>query len=128
MHCSNLGSDALKKAIDDYLGKHPEIAAVVRPPERSRDEVYADRFGPPPTLPADAAASSTMHVITPRRAGCTPHDGMACCPFCDAEIPSDSHTCEPCGKDLAHCPNCNALIGKGAHDCPICGADLDGEH
>jgi RNA polymerase subunit RPABC4/transcription elongation factor Spt4 len=53
---------------------------------------------------------------------------MACCPFCDAEIPQDSHVCDPCGKELARCPKCGALMAKGAHDCPVCGADLDAAH
>jgi nitrogen fixation NifU-like protein len=115
MHCSNLGADALHKAIEDYLSRHPQQAGAVQVPEKTRDEVYADRFGGPLAQPQPAA----------KIGGCSPRTGFACCPFCDAEIPKDSKICEPCGKELTHCPKCNAMIPKGAHDCPVCGFDLE---
>jgi nitrogen fixation NifU-like protein len=114
MHCSNLGADALKKAIQDYLQKRPDLAASIAEPPKSRGEVYAERFGGP------------LGHVAPKKPGCTPREGFACCPFCDSEIPKDSKVCEPCGKDLKHCPKCNALLPSNAHDCSVCGFDFDG--
>jgi nitrogen fixation protein NifU and related proteins len=119
MHCSNLGSDALKKAIEDYLGKHPDIAEKLNLPQPSRDDVYADRFsGMAGHAPADPEAER------PTIPGCGAADGMSCCPYCDAEIPSKSELCEPCGHELAHCPKCDTIVPKNAHDCPSCGYDM----
>lgn len=110
LHCSNLGADALRKAIEDYLIRHPEEAAGIQVRERPREQVYEERFG-------GAAAQAT--------GSCQSKDGTACCPFCDAEIPADSRLCGPCGQRLEHCPNCNAIVPANAHDCPQCGADLE---
>ena len=44
MHCSNLGADALHKAIADYYEKRGE--PIPNPDaEKSREEVYEERFG-----------------------------------------------------------------------------------
>lgn len=110
MHCSNLGSDALHNAIENYLEKHPEAAADIDRPEKSRQEVYEERF-------AGLLKNPTND--------CSVRNGITCCPFCDAEIPSDSEICEPCGQELAHCPKCNAIIPQNAHDCPQCGYDFE---
>ncbi len=58
LHCSNLGADALHLAIQDYLSRHPQEAASLKMPERSREDVYEERFGrfghgPAPTEKAD---------------------------------------------------------------------------
>jgi len=44
LHCSNLGADALHKAIEDYLAKHPEEGKSVAIPQKSREEIYEERF------------------------------------------------------------------------------------
>jgi len=116
MHCSNLGSDALHKAIEDYLSRHPEIAATLDRPEKPREEVYAERFAGVVAAKTEGQAGGSA---------CGAVSGMACCPYCDAEIPADSELCEPCGHELAHCPQCNGIVPRNAHDCPSCGADLE---
>jgi len=109
MHCSNLGADALHKAIEDYLSRHPEVAAAIQRPEKPREEVYQERFS----------------GIVGRTDACQPVDGMVCCPFCDSQIPDKSPLCEPCGQELQSCPKCSGLMGKGAHDCPYCGYEFN---
>ncbi|NLH50296.1 MAG: Fe-S cluster assembly scaffold protein NifU [Myxococcales bacterium] len=119
MHCSNLGADALHKAIQNYLDKNAAADATVKIPEKSREDIYAERFGGP--LPQAAPTA----LPTVKSKGCSAKEGFACCPFCDAEIPKDSPICEPCGKELAHCPKCGAIMPKGAHDCPTCGFEMN---
>jgi len=113
MHCSNLGSDALRKAIGDYLRRHPEEAVKINVPEISREQIYEERFG----LHGSAQADESTPALAP---------GMSDCPFCHARIPQDSKLCEPCGRELDRCPHCQALIPRGSHECPECGKELTG--
>lgn len=113
MHCSNLGSDALRKAIDDYLRRHPEEAAKIAVPEISREQIYEERFG----LGGSAASNGSQPALAP---------GLSVCPYCHARIPEDSKMCEPCGRELERCPQCHSLIPKDSHECPECGKELAG--
>ena len=103
MHCSNLGADALQKAIKDYIKKNPDQDIQVIEP--SRDEVYERRFGGK----RDAIEARIDQI---------------CCPYCEATVPSESKICEPCGRDLPKCPHCGANLEPGMHDCPDCGKEI----
>lgn len=114
LHCSNLGADALHKAIEDYFTKHPEARARATVKPKSRDEVYEERFGGLAAKPEGSACSA-----------CEPPPDHVCCPFCSAVIAKNSAVCEPCGMELVTCPKCGTLMGKNAHDCPVCGFDME---
>ena len=112
LHCSNLGADALHKAIEDFLSKNPEAAALVKKPQKTREDVYEERFG---------GAAAVDENCRP----CNPPEGSVCCPFCNSEIPKNSAICEPCGVELDTCPQCENPVAKGAHDCPVCGYEFE---
>ena len=103
MHCSNLGADALKKAVRDYLEKNPDVKVDIK--KRSRDEVYERRFGG-------------------KRDAIEARVDRFCCPYCEAAIPEESKICEPCGRDLPKCPKCDANLEPGEHHCPSCGEEI----
>lgn len=103
MHCSNLGADALGKAIKDYLKKNPEVKVDVAKP--SRDQVYERRFGG-------------------RRDAIEARVEKFCCPYCEATIPTESKICDPCGRKLPKCPECSSNLEPGEHHCPSCGHEI----
>jgi len=109
LHCSNLGADALHKAIEDYIAKHPNMQ--IKKPERSREEVYEERFG---------GISAQVKEVNAQ-----PPEDRICCPYCEAVIERGSKSCEPCGRELGCCPSCGEPIKSEDHDCPNCGAHLD---
>ena len=104
MHCSNLGADALQKAIKDYIKKNPDVEIEISEP--SREEVYERRFGGK----RDAIEARIEQI---------------CCPYCEAMVSSESQVCEPCGRDLPKCPRCEANLEPGMHDCPECGKEIN---
>lgn len=103
LHCSNLGADALGKAIKDYAKKNPDADVEIEP--RSREDVYEKRFG------GVRSAVEAKHA-------------NFCCPFCEADIPKESNICEPCGRELPKCPECDENIHPGDHNCPKCGKEV----
>ncbi len=103
MHCSNLGADALGKAIKDYLKKNPDIEIEIKKP--TEKEIYSRRFGG-----VRKAVEAKVDRI--------------CCPFCEATIPGKSAICEPCGRELPKCPSCDANLEPGQHNCSECGKEI----
>ena len=99
MHCSNLGADALGKAIKDYLKKNPDV--TVDSEEPTREQVYERRFG------------GVRDAIEARVE-------QACCPYCKSTIPVESAVCDPCGRDLTHCEVCGKPIKPPHDNCPEC--------
>jgi nitrogen fixation NifU-like protein len=96
LHCSNLGADALHKAIEDYLAKSGE--AVLGAPHGEAAD-YAER-------------GASYHQDNPCR-----------CPNCDAELPEGAPYCEPCGIEISYCPSCGKPIPVDAKTCPGCGTE-----
>jgi nitrogen fixation NifU-like protein len=103
MHCSNLGADALGKAIKDYIDKNPDLNIQLE--KQDPKDVYERRFGGV----KEAVVAKVENF---------------CCPFCEAHIPSESKSCEPCGRDIPKCPDCSANIHPGDHNCPKCGKEI----
>ncbi|MHC4860997.1 MAG: Fe-S cluster assembly scaffold protein NifU [Planctomycetota bacterium] len=96
LHCSNLGADALHKAIEDYLAKAGQGAPSM-----------------PPGGAADLAESEALD-----------HEGNPCrCPYCDAELPEGTPFCEPCGVEITYCPSCEKPVPVDAKACPDCGTE-----
>ena len=102
MHCSNLGADALQKAVKDYIEKNPDT--TVESKELTRDEVYERRFGG-----VREAVEARIEQI--------------CCPFCKEEV-ADEDLCELCGREFPECPKCGKHLELGEHICESCGEDL----
>src|SRR5271157_5642260 len=62
------------------------------------------------------AISTTMTYLTQVQ----PH-----CPYCRAELTSQSRICTNCGKEIfAACPACQTLLVWGVRFCPKCGANM----
>ena len=95
MHCSNLGAEALREAIEDYLGKSDKKTV-----------------GKEPAGAPDAAGVP----VPPNKHGCR-------CPYCDADLPEDTPFCKPCGAWIAHCASCGEAIPEGGELCESCAAE-----
>ena len=98
LHCSNLGADALRRAIEDYLAKSGQ--------------------GKPSARPDDAPKGAEPEIPDHRHGPCR-------CPYCDAELPEGAPYCEPCGVEIAYCPSCGKPIPAGAKACPGCGTEAE---
>ena len=96
LHCSNLGADALHKAIEDYLAKSGQ--------------------GAPSAPPGDAADHAEPEAPDQQ-------DNPCRCPYCDAELPEGAPFCEPCGVEIACCPSCGKPLPTGEKACPGCGTE-----
>jgi nitrogen fixation NifU-like protein len=95
MHCSNLGAEALHKAIEDYLGKSASKTEEKKP----------------------AGAADATDASGPRgKDGCR-------CPYCDADLPEDTSFCRPCGAEIAHCASCGEALPAGRELCESCAAE-----
>ena len=79
LHCSNLGAEAMEKAIKDYLAKHPEVKLDVQEPPR--EDVYERRF----------AGSRSAHEA---------RESQICCHVCKSMLPADASTCDHCGREI----------------------------
>jgi len=90
LHCSNLGADALHKAIEDY---------------RARAGGAVERET------ADARDSDAEHAQEP--------DHLQC-PYCDAEFAANNPMCESCGKSFKLCKNCGLPLRVEERVCPNC--------
>ncbi len=96
MHCSNLGADALHKAIEDFEAK-------ARPGAK------------------EAAASATA-AGPEAHAESEP----CCCPYCDGPIEGMEEvcSCHHCDIELEECPACGKYTNKAEETCVSCGAKL----
>jgi len=94
MHCSNLGAQALNKAIADYEArKRGEV-----PAHEQKGAIVADE--------AEAAAACSCPSCN--------HGGEE----------EGAPYCKPCQIVLRTCPNCKKIITQDAKTCPDCGAKL----
>ncbi len=88
-HCSNLGAQALHKAIQDYLGKE-KVAAKVTVGAGSKAErerhicPYCDKEIAEASFPFCQACQTTVFY----------------CPQCRKPVPRDNKTCPHCGAEL----------------------------
>ena len=91
LHCSNLGADALHKAIEDYKSGG---ALRGKPGEACDDE------------------SDHGHPVG---------DDDACrCPYCDHELPEGDALCRPCSAVPAKCPSCGHALPANESACATC--------
>mgnify|MGYP003572136111 CR=1 FL=1 len=93
-HCSNLGADALHKAIEDYRSK-----AEAR--DAGHSPVSSDKRAEESETPA-----TDVHECR--------------CPFCDHEVGDNDELCKPCGKKISHCTGCGAALPAGQQLCSSC--------
>jgi nitrogen fixation NifU-like protein len=96
LHCSNLGADALHKAIEDYLAK----SGQEKPNARLDD------------APKVAEPEAPDRRREPPR-----------CPYCDAELPERTPFCQPCGVEITYCLSCGKPVPVDAKACPGCGTE-----
>jgi nitrogen fixation NifU-like protein len=96
MHCSNLGADALHKAIEDYEAKTK-----------------------PGAKEAAAAAAAKSPEAREEEAAC-------CCPYCDGPVEGMEEvcSCHHCEIELEECPECGKYTNKAEDTCVSCGAQL----
>ena len=95
LHCSNLGADALHKAIEDYKEKH--------------DRVTEKKKTVSGLKPAQAAEGT---------------DKSFHCPYCETSVSAPSPLCGGCGTKLRFCNDCGCPIPRVADRCPECGAKV----
>jgi nitrogen fixation NifU-like protein len=98
LHCSNLGADALHKAIQNYFERRG-LAAPDPNAGKSRDEVLEERFA---RLPTDLQG----------------------CPKCKDIFAGKNPTCQACGTEYDYCPACEEAVRKGETTCAKCGAAI----
>ncbi len=99
MHCSNLGAEALHKAIKDHLSR----SARMPEDQASREQKSGE--------------ADEKHVRSRREGPCR-------CPYCDAEIsgsePGEEPFCKPCGARFASCTSSGEPIPAGEELCASC--------
>lgn len=95
LHCSNLGADALRKALEDYEMKRGTAVAEVGAAAASNEE------------PVAAAAG-----------------GSCACPYCSHEEEAFFPFCKSCGKELVACRECGQPVLSDGESCPNCGAPV----
>jgi nitrogen fixation NifU-like protein len=91
MHCSNLGADALRKAIEDYETKGPGP----REPVKIKDRMEAAEEEEHCTCPY---CESSVEETDPT------------CRFCGAELDFCSECDEPLPEEAEECPECGAKV------------------
>lgn len=82
LHCSNLGTDALKAAIQNFRNRQAgmdEEKVVIDDPDEDHEEG------------ASCGANFDLEI---------PHDGNCKCPHCDLEVEADKPFCSHCGSPL----------------------------
>jgi nitrogen fixation protein NifU and related proteins len=82
LHCSNLGTDALKAAIQNFRNRQAgmdEAKVVIDDPDEDDEEGAA------------CGANFAIDIA---------HDGNCKCPHCDLEVDADKPFCSHCGSSL----------------------------
>ena len=94
-HCSNLGAQALNKAVDNYLEK--------------QGKVVEKQISEEPIETAELPDEGSGHV----------------CPYCSTELMAEGVPyCQACGVQIHYCPKCHKLVPKDANKCPTCGSEI----
>ena len=89
LHCSNLGDEALHKAIEDYLGKKPESTTVaVMPEPKDKEEHLYCPYCEEEIMEADSPFCQACRV------------GLFYCPQCHKPLSRDSKVCPHCGAEI----------------------------
>lgn len=97
-HCSNLGAQALNKAIDDYLKKQGKEVKSKRGRKIKRSDDPKSK------------------------------EGKCFCPYCEEEVRMAAFPyCQPCGVTLRYCSRCQIAVVREAEVCPQCGGKLEGK-
>ncbi len=96
MHCSNLGAQALNRAIADYESRKRGDGPLVS--EHFEDHHHEDDG----------------------------HEDDTCvCPTCDHEAEEQGAPyCKPCSVVIKNCPKCKRLVTQDDKTCPDCGTAL----
>lgn len=95
MHCSNLGAEALHKAIEDYKQKQQQAS------------------------PKNSASNPDPSDCSPKS------KGECFCPYCESSTPMSFPFCKKCGVKLSFCSQCGKPLPKKAKKCPNCGAPVE---
>lgn len=92
MHCSNLGAEALHKAIEDYKQRQRQAS------------------------PKNISSNSETPDCSPKS------EEECFCPYCEAPTPMSFPFCKKCGVKISFCPQCGKPLPKKAKQCPHCGS------
>ncbi len=88
-HCSNLGAQALNKAIQDYLGKKQgSTAAAVMPEPKDKEEHPCCPYCDEEIMEADVPYCQACRVA------------LFYCPQCHKPVSLDSKVCPHCGAEI----------------------------
>lgn len=98
MHCSNLGADALRLALEDY--------------EAKRDRGPGELPEEPVAVVADKPSAA--------------QGGPCACPYCAHEEEDFFPFCKACGKELVACAECGLPVLSDSERCPNCEAPVAG--
>ncbi len=100
LHCSNLGAEALRKAIEDYQLKKAGKKVPQKEVKKEREE---------------------------ERAAAEAEEERCLCPYCDSALTEIIPYCKSCGRSLKICPECGETASLDSRFCPHCGTKLEGE-
>ena len=89
-HCSNLGAQALHKAIDDYMGKKMGVKKETPSAEKQFEELIHAH--------CPYCESELEDKESPFCQAC--HAELPHCPGCHEPVPKDANVCPHCGANI----------------------------